>query len=94
MTASIGDRLRLKQQLPYLKTADPMPMLRPSDLVSLDEVGEVVALHPLDTVAVRFRRGTYLISLDQLEAASLDDSAQDDVAQKDDAQDDVDDSVE
>ena len=94
MTASIGDRLRLKQQLPYLKTADPMPMLRPSDLVSLDEVGEVVALHPLDTVAVRFRRGTYLISLDQLEAAALDNSAQDDVAQKDDAQDDFDDSVE
>ena len=30
MTASIGDKLRLKQQLPYLKTADPMPMLRPS----------------------------------------------------------------
>ena len=84
MTASIGDRLRLKQQLPYLKTADPMPMLRPSDLVSLDEVGEVVALHPLDTVAVRFRRGTYLISLDQLEAAAM----------GDDAQDDVDDSVE
>ena len=84
MTASIGDRLRLKQQLPYLKTADPMPMLRPSDLVSMDEVGEVVALHPLDTVAVRFRRGTYLISLDQLEAAAI----------GDDAQDDVDDSVE
>ena len=78
MTTTIGDRLRLKQQLPYLKTADPMPMLRPSDLVSVDEVGEVVALHPLDTVAVRFRRGTYLISLDQLEAASLDDAAQND----------------
>ena len=89
MTASIGDRLRLKQQLPYLKTADPMPMLRPSDLVSLDEVGEVIALHPLDTVAVRFRRGTYLISLDQLEAAAIGDDAQDDVAQND-----VDDSVE
>jgi hypothetical protein len=94
MTASIGDRLRLKQQLPYLKTADPMPMLRPSDLVSLDEVGEVVALHPLDTVAVRFRRGTYLISLDQLEAAATGDDAQDDVAQKNVAEDDVDDSVE
>ena len=94
MTASIGDRLRLKQQLPYLKTADLMPMLRPSDLVSLDEVGEVVALHPLDTVAVRFRRGTYLISLDQLEAAALGDDAQDDLAQKNVAQIDVDDSVE
>ena len=51
MTASIGDKMRLKQLLPYLKTADPMPMLRPSDLISPQEVGEVVALHPLDTVA-------------------------------------------
>ena len=67
MTASIGDQMRLKQLLPYLKTADPMPMLRPSDLISPQEVGEVVALHPLNTVAVRFRRGTFLISLDQLE---------------------------
>ena len=74
MTASIGDKLRLKQQLSYLKTADPMPMLRPSDLVSLDEIGEVVALHPMNTVAVRFRRGTFLISLDQLEGASQDGS--------------------
>jgi hypothetical protein len=94
MTASIGDRLRLKRQVPYLKTADPMPMLRPSDLVSLDEVGEVVALHPFDTVAVRFRRGTYLISLDQLEAASQetaseDDSSQDDSSQDDSSQDDA-----
>ena len=93
MTATIGDRLRLKQQLPYLKTADPMPMLRPSDLVSLDEVGEVVALHPFDTVAVRFRRGTYLISLDQLEAASQDDASQDDATTKD-ADTDTDDVIE
>jgi len=74
MTASIGDKMRLKQLLPYLKTADPMPMLRPSDLISPQEVGEVVALHPLDTVAVRFRRGTFLIGLDQLEPCDGQDS--------------------
>ena len=95
MTASIGDRLRLKRQVPYLKTADPMPMLRPSDLVSLDELGEVVALHPFDTVAVRFRRGTYLISLDQLEAASQDDASQDDATTKNaDTDTDTDDVIE
>ena len=95
MTASIGDRLRLKRQVPYLKTADPMPMLRPSDLVSLDELGEVVALHPFDPVAVRFRRGTYLISLDQLEAASQDDASQDDATTKDtDTDTDTDDVIE
>ena len=44
-----------------------MPMLRPPDLVAAGEVGEVVALHPMDTVAVRFRRGTFLIPLDRLD---------------------------
>ncbi|MCY3909726.1 MAG: DUF3148 domain-containing protein, partial [Cyanobacteria bacterium MAG COS3_bin_20] len=42
MSVSIGDQLRLSQQLPYLKSADPMPMLRPPDLVAAGEVGEVV----------------------------------------------------
>ena len=31
------------------------------------QVGEVVALHPMETVAVRFRRGTFLIPLDRLD---------------------------
>jgi len=74
MTVSIGDRLRLKQPLPFLKSADPMPMLRPADLVAAGEVGEVVALHPMDTLAVRFRRGTFLIALDQLEAVDAGDT--------------------
>ncbi len=72
MDASIGDRLRLKEPLPYLKTADPMPMLRPPDLIEPGEIGEVVALRPLDTLAVRFRRGTFLIAVDRLEAVSQD----------------------
>ena len=44
-----------------------MPMLRPPDLVEAGEVGEVVALHPMETVAVRFRRGAFLLPLNQLE---------------------------
>ena len=67
MTVSIGDRLRLSVRQSYLKTSDPMPMLRPPDLVEPGEVGEVVALHPLEIVAVRFRRGAFLLPLDQLE---------------------------
>ena len=72
MDASIGDRLRLKEPLPYLKTADPMPMLRPPDLIEPGEIGEVVALRPLDTLAVRFRRGTFLFAVDRLEAVAQD----------------------
>ena len=67
MPLSVGDRCRLIRRQSYLKTADPMPMLRPSDLVEAGEVGEVVALHPLETVAVRFQRGAFLMGLDQLE---------------------------
>lgn len=58
---AVGCRVQLLQRPSYLKTADPMPMLRPPDLVDLSELGEVVALRPLNTVAVRFRRGTFLI---------------------------------
>ena len=72
MDASIGDRLRLKEPLPYLQTADPMPMLRPPDLIEPGEIGEVVALRPLDTLAVRFRRGTFLIAVDRLEPVAQD----------------------
>ena len=72
--AAIGDKLRLIEQQTYLKTADPMPMLRPPDLISPGEIGEVVALHPMDVVAVRFRRGTFLIDADRLEAVAQVDS--------------------
>lgn len=60
----LGMAVRLAQRLPYLKTAEPMPMLRPPDLVSMDEQGQVVALRAQGLLAVRFRRGTFLIPAD------------------------------
>jgi hypothetical protein len=66
MDVSIGDQVQLVRPLPYLKTADPMPMLRPPDLVTTDECGEVVGLRPMQMAAVRFRRGTFLVPIDHL----------------------------
>ena len=66
MDLSIGDRVFLIVPLPYLKTADPMPMLRPPDLVSSEEIGEIVGLNGMETVEVRFRRGTFLIPIKHL----------------------------
>ena len=63
----IGASVRLAGPVPYLKTADPMPMLRPPDLVDSGELGQVVALRALDQVAVRFRRGTFLLEARLLE---------------------------
>ncbi len=63
----LGDAVRLRQALRYLKTADPMPMLRPPDLIDADEVGRVVEVRALGQLAVRFRRGTFLITATDLE---------------------------
>ena len=70
MDLSIGDKVFLKVPLPYLKTADPMPMLRPPDLVSSEEIGEIVALVGIETVKVRCRRGTFLIPVSHLSIKS------------------------
>jgi hypothetical protein len=63
---TVGQAVSLRVRPSYLKTADPMPMLRPPDLIGLQEVGQVVELRALGVVAVRFRRGTFL-----LDAAAL-----------------------
>ncbi|MEB3262876.1 MAG: DUF3148 domain-containing protein [Synechococcus sp.] len=69
MAYAVGDVVRVSQPLRYLKTADPMPMLRPPDLVDPGEVGTVVGLRALEQLAVRFRRGTFLINAADLEPA-------------------------
>ncbi|MEA5416326.1 NAD(P)H dehydrogenase assembly family protein [Synechococcus sp. BA-132 BA5] len=68
----LGDAVRLRRPLRYLKTADPMPMLRPPDLVDPGEVGRVVEIRALELRAIRFRRGTFLINLTDLEPVSPD----------------------
>ncbi len=70
MELFIGDKVSITGPLTYLKTAEPMPMLRPPDLVSSDEIGEVTELKPFDTVAVSFRRGTFLIPKENLKKLS------------------------
>ena len=67
MNFKINQKVKLKAPLPYLKTSENMPMLRPPDLVAIDEVGEVLSLKSLETVEVKFRRGKFLIDIDKLE---------------------------
>lgn len=68
-TPGVGAAVQLVGPQRYLRTAEPMPMLRPPDLVDPGEVGQVVEVRALGQLAVRFRRGTYLIDADQLRAA-------------------------
>ena len=61
MKFSVGEKVSLQVPLPYLKTADSISMLRPPDLVSLDEVGIIIGIRPNDLLEVKFRRGNFLI---------------------------------
>ena len=62
----VGEKVSLQVPLPYLKTADPISMLRPPDLVSLDEVGVIIGIRPNDLFEVKFRRGNFLIPSERL----------------------------
>ena len=67
MNYSVKDKVKLITPLPFLKTSDNMPMLRPPDLVAIDEVGEVLSIKSPDTVEIRFRRGSFLIDIDKIQ---------------------------
>ncbi|MCP9850516.1 NAD(P)H dehydrogenase assembly family protein [Cyanobium sp. Morenito 9A2] len=69
-TFAIGDGVRLTSTPAYLKSADPMPMLRPADLIDPEEVGQVVGQRTRGLLTVRFRRGAFLLESSQLEALS------------------------
>tara|TARA_B100000161_G_C33483379_1_gene383606 strand:- start:607 stop:816 length:210 start_codon:yes stop_codon:yes gene_type:complete len=67
MKFELKDKVRLIMPVSYLKTSSNMPMLRPPDLVAIDEVGEILSIKSPDTVEVKFRRGSFLIDIEKLE---------------------------
>ena len=66
MKFSIGEKVSLQVPMPYLKTVDSVSMLRPPDLVSIDEVGVIIGIRPKDLLEVKFRRGNFLIPAERL----------------------------
>ncbi len=70
MTFKINQKVKLIVPLPYLKTSDNMPMLRPPDLVGIDEIGEIISIKSPQTVEVKFRRGSFLIDVDKISEVS------------------------
>ena len=67
MRFEIRDKVKLTSPVSYLKTSDNMPMLRPPDLVAIDEIGEILSIKSPNTVEVKFRRGSFLIGIDKIE---------------------------
>jgi hypothetical protein len=65
---TIGQRVKLVAQPPYVKTAEPMPMLRPPSVVSLGEEGTVLDRRPGGYWGIRFEKGAFLLDSQYLEA--------------------------
>ena len=72
MKLSVGEIVSLQVPVPYLKTAAPISMLRPPDLVSLDEVGVIIGIRANDLLEVKFRRGNFLIPSERLKILGMD----------------------
>jgi Protein of unknown function (DUF3148) len=64
----IGDRVRIVVMPPYVKTAEPMPMLRPPNVVQLGEEGVVLDRRPGNFWGVRFAKGAFLMDSQYIDA--------------------------
>jgi hypothetical protein len=57
----VGDRVRLVALPSYLKTAEPMPMLKPATVLAVGDQGVVLDHRPGGYWGVRFAPGAFLI---------------------------------
>lgn len=65
---AIGDRVRVIALPRYVKTAEPMPMLRPPNVISIGEEGVILDRRPGGYWGVRFTKGAFLMDSQYIEA--------------------------
>ena len=58
---NIGTKIQIVALPTCLKTADPMPMLRPPNLLEIGSIGLIVDRKPGNYWVVKFDRGSFLI---------------------------------
>ena len=65
---AIGDRVRVIALPRYVKTAEPMLMLRPPNVISIGEEGVILDRRPGGYWGVRFTKGAFLMDSQYMEA--------------------------
>jgi Protein of unknown function (DUF3148) len=58
---NIGTTIKIVMLPAFLKTADPMPMLRPPSVLEIGAIGSIVARKPGNYWVVKFERGSFLL---------------------------------
>ena len=64
---AVGKKVKVVVLPPYVKTAEPMPMLRPPNVITLGEEGMVIEQKPANSWAVRFEKAAFLIDSHYIE---------------------------
>lgn len=57
----VGDRVKIIALPAYLKTAEPMPMLRSPDVLTIGAAGTVLDRRPGGYYGIRFNQGAFLL---------------------------------
>ncbi len=57
----VGDRVKITALPAYIKTAEPMPMLRSPDLLTVGEAGIITDQRPGGYYGIRFTQGAFLL---------------------------------
>ena len=63
----VGDKVKVVSLPPYLKTAESMPMLRPSSLINIGDEGIILKSHPANYWSVKFEKGSFLVDTQYLQ---------------------------
>ena len=66
-TIKVGDRVKLIALPPYVKTAEPMPMLHSPDVLEIGAEGVILDRRPGGYYGVRFTNGSFLLDEKYLE---------------------------
>ena len=56
----VGDRVKIISLPSYVKTAEPIPMLRSPDVVAIGEAGTILDRRPGGYYGIRFIQGAFL----------------------------------
>ncbi|MBN3874007.1 MAG: DUF3148 domain-containing protein [Nostoc sp.] len=68
---AIGSKVRVVALPAYVKTAEPMPMLRPPDVIHIGEEGIVIDRRPGGYWGIRFARGAFLLDSQYIESIDI-----------------------
>jgi hypothetical protein len=75
---AVGDRIRVIALPSYVKTAEPMPMLRPPSVIAIGEEGIIFSREPGEYWGIRFEKGAFLLEGQYFESATPLNLSQDD----------------